>query len=197
MEIKYPEGATPLDPDAARGLIPRLSAQNELNEFEQANIQAALEWALKSRKLKKELISVDGVKLLHKKMFDLTWKWAGQFRQYDTNIGVPWPRVLEELKKLCDDVHYWDLQKIYQPTEIAVRFHHRLVSIHPFPNGNGRLSRLVADLFLEYGKHPELKWGSSDKLNTDSPDRDEYLTALREADRGKYERLLRFALMTG
>lgn len=193
MKFRYPEGATPLDPDAAHGLLPHLSTQNELNEFEQANIQAALEWAARSRKLKRELISVEGIKLLHLKMFDQTWKWAGEFRRYDTNLGVPWHQIPERLKSLCDDFAYWDLNKTYELIEAAVRFHHRLVSIHPFPNGNGRLSRLAADLFLGYRRHSELSWGAADTLNVNSSDRQEYLAALREADKGKFERLLKFA----
>lgn len=193
MEIKYPEGATPLDPDSARGLIPRLTMQSELNEFEQTNIQLAVEWATKSRKLRRELVSIEGVKLLHRKMFDLTWKWAGKLRQHETNLGVPWHNIPEELRKLCDDVQYWDEHAVYQPIEAAVRFHHRLVSIHPFPNGNGRLSRLSADYYLIYRKHQSLSWGVTENLADSSVDRKEYLAALREADKGKYERLISFA----
>jgi Fic-DOC domain mobile mystery protein B len=193
MEYKYPEGATPLDPDAAKGLIPRLRIQSELNEFEQSNIQSALEWALKSRKLKQELLSIEGIKLLHKKMFDLTWKWAGKFRTHNTNLGVNWYMVPEELKKLCDDVRYWEEHKTYQLVELAVRFHHRLVSVHPFPNGNGRVSRLAADLFLEYRNEAPLSWGASIELVAESDARKEYLSALREADQARYERLIRFA----
>lgn len=193
MEIKYPEGATPLDPDAAKGLIPRLTLQSELNEFEQTNIQFAVEWASKSRKLKRNLVSIEGIKLLHRKMFDLTWKWAGKFRQHETNFGIDWHRIPEELKKLCDDVVYWEQHRTFEPTETAVRFHHRLVSVHPFPNGNGRLSRLVADLYLEYRKQPAFSWGARDSFIDESVDRKEYLSSLREADKGKYERLLQFA----
>lgn len=193
MKIKYAEGATPLDPDSARGLIPRLTMQSELNEFEQTNIQLAVDWASKSRKLKQDLVTIEGIKLLHRKMFDLTWKWAGKFRQHETNLGVSWQQIPEQLKNLCDDVCYWDKERTYPPIEAAVRFHHRLVSVHPFPNGNGRLSRLAADLFLEYRKLPSLSWGSSVDLASNSSDRKEYLTALRDADKGRYERLIRFA----
>lgn len=193
MEIKYPEGATPLDPDSARGLIPRLTIQSELNEFEQTNIQLAVEWATKSRKLKRELVSIEGIKLLHQKMFDLTWKWAGRFRQHETNLGVSWQQIPEQLKNLCDDVRCWEKEGTYQPNESAVRFHHRLVSIHPFPNGNGRLGRLASDLYLEYRKLPSLSWGTSVDLAGNSADRKEYLAALRDADKGKYERLIHFA----
>ena len=193
MEITYAEGATPLDRDSANGLIPRLTLQSELNEFEQTNIQFALEWAGKSRKLKFNLVSIEGIKLLHKKMFDLTWKWAGKFRQHETNFGVSWHNIPEELKKLCDDMQYWEQHGTFHKIEIAVRFHHRLVSIHPFPNGNGRVSRLAADLYLEYRGQTVLTWGVTDTLIDDSSDRREYLAALREADKGKYERLVRFA----
>lgn len=193
MEIKYAEGATPLDQDAAKGLIPRLTLQSELNEFEQTNIQIAVEWASKSRKIKHELVSIEGIKLLHKKMFDLTRKWAGKFRQHETNFGIDWHRIPEELKKLCDDVHYWEQHKTFLPIETAVRFHHRLVSVNPFPNGNGRVSRLAADLYLEHRKHPVLLWGATDALVDDSVDRREYLAALRDADKGRYDRLISFA----
>ncbi len=193
MEIKYPEGVTPLNPDAAKGLIPRLTLQSELNEFEQTNIQIAVVWASKSRKLKRELVSIEGIKFLHKKMFDLTWRWAGKFRQHETNFGVSWHEIPEELKKLCDDVIYWEQHKTFQPIETAIRFHHRLVSIHPFPNGNGRVSRLTADMYLEYLKQPPLSWGARDTLVGDSIDRKEYLAALRQADTGEFERLIRFA----
>lgn len=194
MEIKYPEGATPLDLKSSLELIPRLTNQAELNEFEQINIRLAMDWAKKSRILKKDLISVNGIKLLHKKMFNQTWKWGGVFRQYETNIGVVWSQIPEQLKTLCDDIEYWDSNKIFGLIELAVLLHHRLVSIHPFPNGNGRLSRLVADLFLEYRKHPSLTWGKSSELAINSETRKEYLAALKEADLGKIERLLAFAV---
>jgi Fic-DOC domain mobile mystery protein B len=193
VKMKYPEGATPLDPDSARGLIPRLTMQSELNEFEQTNIQLAVEWATKSRKLKRELVSIEGIKLLHRKMFDLTWKWAGKFRQHETNLGVSWQQIPEQLKNLCDDVCFWEKHQTYHPVEEAVRFHHRLVSIHPFPNGNGRVSRLVADLFLEYRNGPALTWGAGSEFAIESGARKEYLVSLREADKGKYDRLIRFA----
>lgn len=197
MKFHYPKGATPLDPDSARGLIPNLQVQAELNAFEQTNIQTAFVWALKSKDLKTNLISVSGIKLLHKKMFDQTWEWAGSFRKHDTNIGAPWQHISELLKAMCDDVQYWIDNKLYDHDEIAVRFHHRLVLIHPFPNGNGRLSRLVADLLLEFNSLPMLNWGSKETLVDDGADRKEYLIALREADGGRLKRLIDFAKGSG
>src|SRR6185312_3706789 len=102
----YPEGATPLDPDAAAGLLPDLSTQGELNEFEARNILLAVRWAVRSRTLRRGFPSIETLRDLHRKMFDQTWQWAGQFRRIGTNIGVPWQRITVDLQTLCGDVHY-------------------------------------------------------------------------------------------
>ena len=102
--------------------------------------------------------------------------------------------IPEQLRALCDDVLYWTEHTVFEPTELAVRFHHRLVQIHPFPNGNGRLSRLAADLFLQYRKVPPLTWRGTIDLNNDGPHRREYIASLRDADGGRYDRLIRFAV---
>jgi Fic-DOC domain mobile mystery protein B len=193
MEFIYPAGATPLDHDAKMGLIPPLTTQRQLNAFEQANISSAIEWALKSRKLKETLVTIDGIKTLHGRMFNQTWKWAGKFRQRELNMGVEWAMIAEQVKLLCDDVSYWEQNSVFNLNEIAVRFHHRLVQIHPFPNGNGRVSRLAADLFIGYRDQAPLPWGRSVNLATESADRREYIDSLREADGGIYTRLIRFA----
>ena len=194
MDFSYLDGATPLDHDAKLELIPALTTQKQLNAFEQANISVAIEWAIKSRKLKTILVSVDGITALHKKMFSQTWRWAGRFRRKELNIGVEWIMIPEQLRALCDDVLYWTEHAVFEPTEIAVRFHHRLVQIHPFPNGNGRLSRLAADLFLQYRKVPPLTWGGTIDLDNNGPHRREYIASLRDADGGGYDRLIRFAV---
>jgi Fic-DOC domain mobile mystery protein B len=157
------------------------------------NIQSALGWASRSKKLRAELVSLAGIKLLHKRMFDLTWKWAGTFRAHNTNLGVSWPTVPEEVQKLCANVRYWEAHETYPVVERAVLFHHKLVLIHPFANGNGRLSRLVADLYLEHREQPQLSWSASADLARNSDVRGEYLAALRDADAGRIHRLLRFA----
>ena len=193
MEFIYPEGATPLDHDAKVGLIPQLTTQKQLNAFEQANISSAIEWATKSRKLRKNLTTIEGLKLLHQKMFSMTWRWAGNFRRSQLNIGIAWQHIPERLHALCADVAYWEQNAIFDMIEIAVRFHHKLVYIHPFPNGNGRFSRLAADLFLEYRQYPRLTWGKSLSLIDDSPDRRAYIESLRAADKGVYQQLLHFA----
>nr|CAA9256383.1 conserved hypothetical protein [uncultured Armatimonadetes bacterium] len=204
MELLYPEGATPLDPDAKAGLIPDLSTQAELNEWEAANIAAALRWALRSRTLRRDLLSVSGLLLLHRRMFDATWSWAGQFRRIDTNLGVASHQVPSAVASLCADTRYQIEQSVYPWDELAARFHHRLVLIHPFANGNGRHARLATDLLLSQNGQPVFTWGFAtltarvpspppDTLVADSPVRREYLAALREADQGTFDRLLRFA----
>jgi len=132
------------------------------------------------------------LQLLHKKMFDSTWKWAGGFRHQDTNIGVTWSIVPMQLKLLCDNVQYQVSNQTFGWDELAVRFHHRLVSVHPFPNGNGRHARLAADLLLRFNKQPALHWG---KGNITDPGavRAAYIDALKQADKGAYEPLIKFA----
>lgn len=193
MKLNYPEGATPIDGDLLAGLIPSLSTQKELNEFEQYNIGLAIKWAQKSRKLRSGLLTISSLKLLHKKMFDQTWKWAGEFRKSNTNIGVEWYIIPEDLKKLCDDTKFWIENKAFGWDELAIRFHHRLVSIHPFPNGNGRHSRLATDLFLEQNGNIPFSWGGGRNIQAKGPDRKEYISALHDADGGSFENLLKFA----
>jgi Fic-DOC domain mobile mystery protein B len=191
VRLRYPEGATPLNPDVLAALIPDLSTQEELNEFEAQNIAGALRWALRSRTLKRDLLTRFGLALLHKRMFDQTWRWAGKFRTTDTNIGVPWHQVPTLVQNLCDDTRYQLENAVYGWDELAARFHHRLVWIHPFPNGNGRHARLATDLLLAYNKQPMFTWGAV-SLVADSTTRQEYLSALREADAGKFSQLLGF-----
>ncbi len=193
IEFKYVKGATPLAESSKKGLIPSLSTQDQLNEFEQYNIGLAMLWAGKSRKLKGNFLSVVGLQLLHEKMFDQTWNWAGKFRTFNTNLGIDWHQISEEVHKFCGDVKYWIDQKTFPWPEIAVRFHHRLVSVHPFPNGNGRHSRLAADLLLKFNKQAALSWGGNSNLHAANTRRKKYTLALQEADKGDVQRLLKFA----
>ncbi len=193
MKIKEVLGATPLDEETLQGLIPGLTTQGELDEFEQANITRALLWAEQSRRLKKDLLSVSGLILLHKKMFEDVWKWAGEFRVRQTNIGVS-PKVIQnDLAILLGDVKYWLENKTYSLEEIAVRFHHRLVWIHPFPNGNGRFARLATDLFLKNQGLPPFTWGRNN-LTAVGELRHQYIKALQQADKeDSYGPLLEFS----
>jgi len=190
FKLDYPPGATPLDADELASLIPgHISTQGELNEWEQLNIVQGENWA---RKQRKEILNEGFLRQLHKQMFGETWKWAGEFRKTDKNIGVDWLKIGVELRKLIDDVHYQVEHACYPADEIAVRFHHRLVAIHPFPNGNGRHARLMADLLVERLGQPRFTWGRRSLVDA-SETRQQYIAALQAADRRDIVPLLAFA----
>ncbi len=191
MDLENPEGTTPIDPDEAEGLLlTHITTRGELDRWEQDNIAEAMLWLEKTKP--KNILNEDFVRNLHRRMFGNVWKWAGQFRKSDKNIGGPWWRVSTDLKNLCEDARFWtDLRK-EPPDEIAVRYHHRLVLIHPFPNGNGRHARLMTDLLLEnILDHPRFTWGSTD-LSKDGGPRERYIAALHAADELNYQLLLEF-----
>jgi Fic-DOC domain mobile mystery protein B len=138
------------------------------------------------------ILQVDFAKELHRRMFNNTWRWAGRFRKSLKNIGVAPHLIQEALLNLLGDANYWLEHETYPLDEAAARFHHRLVSIHPFPNGNGRHARLAADALVVSVGSPVLTWGSGD-LTRDGTARSSYLRALREADNGNIADLVRFA----
>ena len=191
IEFNYPQGASPLDPNEIEGLIPtHITTRAEVNRWEQDNINEALAWIEDRRP--EDILNEPFMKLLHKKMFSNVWRWAGKFRQSEKNIGVPRHRISIEVKQLCGDVAYWIENKTFAADEIAARFHHRLVSIHLFPNGNGRHARLMADMLVEnvLGK-TRFTWGNADLIYS-GDDRKRYIEALIAADRGEYKQLLEF-----
>jgi Fic-DOC domain mobile mystery protein B len=190
MKITYAPGATPLDPDELAGLVPSsISTQGELNDFEQANNAEAGMWAM--QKKRKDCLSEAFLRDLHRRMFRDVWKWAGSYRQSDKNIGVPWSQIVGEVSKLCGDVRYWIEHTTYPWDELGVRFHHRLVQIHPFPNGNGRHARLMTDVLLKNNDQELFTWGNG-QLDEPNETRERYLTALRSADARQYEQLIQF-----
>jgi len=192
IDFKYPEGATPIDPDEAEGLLlTHITTHGELNRWEQDNIVEALAWIDKTKPT--NILNEQFIKQLHKRMFGNVWKWAGKFRRSDKNIGVSWHQVPMCLKNMCDDVPVWIQTQNESPEEMAVRFHHRLVWIHPFPNGNGRHARLMADIFItNVLQGSPFTWGKRN-LSNPSENRSRYINALQEADNGNYIPLLEFA----
>jgi Fic-DOC domain mobile mystery protein B len=191
--LTYQEGQTPLDPEQINGLkIKTISTQQQLNEFEQTNINEALQWLNSKRKIK-AVLSEEFMIQLHKRMLGMVWKWAGLFRKTETNIGIDWTRISMELRLLVDDANFWVEHQTYLPEEIAIRFKHRLVSIHCFPNGNGRHSRIMADLIAlhVYGLN-KFSWGNSSLVDS-SEQRKMYLNALKLADNGDFSQLIKFA----
>lgn len=189
--IEYPFGATPLDPDEIGGLIPNyITNQGELNVLERANILEAAEWAL--AKTNHDCLNVSFCLNLHKRMFKNVWEWAGKTRLTDKSIGIPKENILSKLKVLLDDTDYWITEKTYAFDEIAARFHHRLVAIHVFANGNGRHARLMSEVLQTVNGEAPFTWGKSDLDGSESEVRKNYLAALRAADQGNYEPLLIF-----
>ena len=183
------DNSTPLTEEEKQQLKAKwITTRAELNELETKGIADAEIWLLKN---KKDILNETFIKNLHKKMFGDIWKWAGSFRTTERNIGVAPYEIQPKLRILLDDVKFWINSQTYLPKEIAIRFHHRLVQIHPFPNGNGRISRLMADLLTKQFDLPALNWGSGN-LTEISELRKEYITALRKADNGDYSFLLNF-----
>jgi Fic-DOC domain mobile mystery protein B len=190
-------GATPIEGDDLDGLIPTfIATRADLNLAEQANIEKATRWAFRRRRIvsPSELLDVAFAREVHRRMFGDVWRWAGQNRTRVTNIGIEPYRITTEVKALLDDARYWHEHETYEIAERAVRLHHRLVSVHPFRNGNGRHSRFMADYYLQVSDHPRLAWGGGKNLVIDSAARSAYIDALREADRGDVQPLLTFAL---
>lgn len=193
LSLTYRNGQTPIDEDEKSGLkIKSISTMSELDEFEQQNIEDAIQW-VNSRSFESgQVLDVDFILNIHKRMFKNVWKWAGKFRQSNKNIGVPYYEIRQHLRTLVDDCKFWIDQETYPPEEIAIRFKHRIVSIHIFPNGNGRHSRLMGDILLKaLDSAQSFTWGGKSLKRGD--DRDAYLKALRKADTGDVGPLSKFS----
>jgi Fic-DOC domain mobile mystery protein B len=182
------DDATPLTAEERNGLIPTyITTRGELNELEQKNIAEADQWAFaRKRKVLEEKFLLG----LHHRMFKSVWRWAGRYRTSEKNIGIAAHRVQTELWQIIDDVRYWI--ETYTPDEIAIRFHHRLVLIHPFANGNGRWSRLTADLLIVQLGGTRFTWGRAN-LQTATDVRRAYIDALHAADNHDLAPLIGFA----
>ena len=194
LNLQYSEGQTPLDEEEKDDLlIPSIATRGELDEYEQQNIEDALLW-YRGHSFKPETILTEQfIQSSHKRMYNDVWAWAGKFRKSNKNIGTDKWNIPAELRALLDDTAYWIQHVTYEPDEIAIRFKHRIVSIHCFPNGNGRHSRLMADIIIKniYGLKV-FSWGTS-ALNEQGDIREIYIAALKEADKGNIEPLLTFA----
>jgi Fic-DOC domain mobile mystery protein B len=193
LTSELPYGATPIDADEAEGLLAsHISTRGELDELEEVNIQAGLEWARRRLLRGEDVLTERFLYALHKRMFGAVWSWAGTVRTTAKNIGVDWFVIRQEVRKLVEDARFWRDQGTYPPDELAVRFHHRLAWIHPFPNGNGRHARMMADLLAEQAGRPPFSWGGRSLTET-SELRAAYIGALRAADGGDPLPLLAFA----
>lgn len=190
--MEYPEGATPLDPDEMEGLrFKHITTRGELDELEQVNIESGLIWLSRQRQ---DVLTDSFAVNLHKRLFGEVWSWAGTLRRTEKNIGIDPLQIGVQLRMLMDDARYWADNKTFDPVEAAIRLHHRMVFIHPFPNGNGRHARIMADTILTrvYGAQP-IDWAGGHDLQKMNDRRMSYIAALRAADGGDFARLMAFA----
>ena len=183
------DGGTELTEEENEGLIPSyITLRSELNEAEQANILEAEEWAFARNR---DPLTEKFLDNLHKRMYSNVWRWAGQHRTTGKNIGVDAHRIPTDLRQLLDDCRYWIENGTYEPDEIAARFHHRLVSIHCYPNGNGRHARLAADLVLKSMGRKRFSWGRKNLVDVGET-RKRYIAALQATDGRDIGPLLEF-----
>ena len=195
LDLNLNDGQTPIDEDEKEGLlIPTITTREELDEFEQLNIQKAIEYYLHKRKFNTEEILTEKFILdVHKRMLRDVWKWAGTIRKYNKNLGVDKFQISVRLRQLFANCEFWIENKTYSEEEIAIRFKHKIVSIHVFPNGNGRHSRLMGDIIMkQVFEKPTFSWGQKYLVHK-SKVRDEYIKALRLADNGDFSSLNYFS----
>lgn len=191
-----PAGATPLDPDESAGLLPgHIATREQLDEWEAENILEGQRWAAGAAK-RRDILDDVFLRELHRRMFGRTWKWAGTYRATEKNLGVAPVRIAEEVRQLLENTRAQIAAKVAPIDEVAARFHHRLVWIHPFPNGNGRHARLLTDLLLTANGAEPFTWGRGD-LEHAGEAREHYLAALRAADARDFSPLLAFVRSAG
>ena len=194
LKFEYKPGQTPLDEDEIEGLLLNtLTTQGELDQLEQQNIEKGILWSMNHKTKTEDILTEAFIKKLHIQMFGEVWGWAGKFRQTNKNIGSEWPKMAIDLKQLLEDTLFKIKNNTYEPDEIIIRFKHRLVCIHCFSNGNGRHSRIMADILAEKLLNIEQYTWGRDSIVRSGNTRDKYISALRQADRGNFEPLIEFA----
>ena len=195
-----PVGATPLSDEDLNGAIPLdMTTRGDLNRYERQNIAAALPWALRRARLEgpSGVLDFGFLFRLHRRMFGQVWTWAGAQRRRETNVGVDPAQIASQTKQALDDARYWHDNAIFEMDELSVRIHFRLVRIHPFPNGNGRCTRLLADLYRHSVDSPFLPWGGAADLDNEGSARARYIAAIMEAAKDNFQPLVDFARNDG
>lgn len=188
-------GTTPID-DISGLIPPGIRNYSDLSAAEAENIIGAWNKHLRRRhNPSRPWFTETFLRKVHTDMFAKVWSWAGHYRKSEYNIGVAVHKIREEIYKLCEDLKYWNsLKKNKMPIlERAVRIHHRLAWVHPFPNGNGRHARMIADIYLFSNRHPLPLWPIS-KLSAQGRSRKDYLNALRSADKGDFHALMEYTI---
>ena len=197
LNHRYSDGNTPIRPEEAEQLIPKISTARELNEYEALNILAAQTWAFSNRTMNStNPLEESYVRTLHAKMFDQVWKWAGTYRKHELNIGCDAREIMQRIPQLLGNTKYWLDKKTFPIDECLIRFHHQLVSkIHAFPNGNGRHARMITDVLAVKLGRPEFTWGAGANLVAETAARASYLAGVRalDADEDDVKPLLGFS----
>jgi len=191
------DDATPLD-DISGLKLPKdkVYTLKEIYVAEANNIALATLKYLSAPPSKKIApFSYEWLSQLHEEMFGNVWEWAGKFRQVALSIGIKAYLVPTALKELADDIAYWDTHKTFDIYETAARIHHRAVQIHPYQNGNGRWSRMLANIYLRQNGSMPVKW-QEDLLSKENLQRDAYIQALKLADKGEYQLLVELHRIT-
>ena len=191
LNFTFSGGQTLLTEEEKEDLaVKYVTTQKELNELEQLNIKKAINWTLNHKFDYKHILKESFIIKLHQKMFNYTWKWVGEYRKTNKNLGVDKADIKNYVLMALDDCKYWIDKEIYPPDEICIRFKHKVVSVHPFCNGNGRFSRLIADILANHFFNlPVFTWGGIDNINR----RKAYLNALRKADLNNFNELIEFS----
>ncbi|MGI8448674.1 MAG: mobile mystery protein B [Streptosporangiaceae bacterium] len=196
--LAEPAGGTPLTDQERQGLRLPVLTRDELNRAEAENITRAMSWLFFSRRrLRPELVTREAwLRRLHRRMYDQVWAWAGQYRTTDRNLGVPYWQVRMDMRNVEADTAEWlagTSVTRYSNDECAIRFGYRLVVIHPFPNGNGRWSRLASDALIVTLGGSRFTWGGASLADPGLLRRD-YIAALQAADTaGDFRPLLTFS----
>jgi Fic-DOC domain mobile mystery protein B len=184
LNHKLADGNTPIRPEDVEHLIPKISTMGELNEYETLNILDAQKWAFNARVMSSmNPLEEHYVRLLHKKMFDQVWKWAGAYRLHELSIGCDPFELTQRIPQLLGNTTYWLDHNTFPVDECLIRFHHQLVSrIHAFNNGNGRHARMMTDVVAVKRGRPDFTWGAGTNLAAEDVGRATYLAALRALD---------------
>jgi Fic-DOC domain mobile mystery protein B len=182
-------GETPIDDIS--GLKPKgLTTRAQLNAVEARNMRKAVVRYLVIKPSRRQApFTLEWCYKLHRQMFGEVWRWAGQKRTTELNIGVPFHRIDVDLKNLMADLAFWREKGEMDPIEQVARLHHRAVFIHPFLNGNGRWSRLLANIFQKQSTDKLTIW-PEETVGNASVIREEYLAAVRSGDKGDYNPLI-------
>jgi Fic-DOC domain mobile mystery protein B len=183
-----------ITPEEQARLVPSLSTRAQLDEIEGLNVNAARIWAMRATVLGREDILTESFsRELHRRMFNGIWRGAGRYRTTARVPGWEPQRIAEGVRMFFDDAEGWAQFSTYPVHEIAVRLHHRLVSIHPWANGNGRHARLIADVIVAARGESPLTWGFRSDLREPGMLRLRYISSIKAADAGDVGPLMDFA----